>query len=148
MQDSLHVTYDRDSDGTGELRASVRANGFSGQGSAWFSDSRLFAFADELLAFPLPSDGLAPLEGGFWHKQKRGELEQLHLSLLVRPIGHRGSVGCRVVLRTPVAQSGNVGDSIDVELVTSYQQLSEFSATFKYLVRGQVQEAVLRGAAG
>jgi hypothetical protein len=48
MQDSLCITYDRDSNGTGELRAIVGANGFSGRSSAWFADSQLLAFADEL----------------------------------------------------------------------------------------------------
>jgi hypothetical protein len=148
MQDSLRVTYDRDSDGTGELRAVVGANGFSGRGSAWFADSQLLAFADGLLTFPLPPAGLSPLQGGYWHKEKNGELEQLHLSLHFYPVGHRGNVGCRVVLRTPLSQPGNASDSIDVELITSYQQLSEFSSALKHLVQSQVQEAVLHGAAG
>ena len=147
MQGALHLTYHQDNDGTGKLHAVVSANGFAGRGAAWFGDAQLATFADSLLAFPLPGDGLPLLKGGYWDKEQRGELEQLHLSLHFYPIGGRGTVGCRVVLRTPIAENEKVGDSVEVELRTSYQQLLEFSAKLKQLVKGEIREAVLSGVA-
>ena len=148
MNDHLCLTYDRSSDGTGELRATVVADGFAGHGSAWFADERLLSFADSLLSFPLPAKGLSPLQGGYWGMGSPGELVQCHLSLQVYPVGHRGNIGCRVALRQPIAPAVQVPNSVEVELSVSYQSLLAFSATLKHLVLGEVQEAVLRHAAG
>ena len=36
MTDYLRLSIDPDDDGTAELRAEVKANGFSGESAAWF----------------------------------------------------------------------------------------------------------------
>jgi len=138
----LRLTLWTDGDGTAELRAEVSSNGFSGQSSAWFSLPTLGGFAEQLLTYPLPPDGLAPLRGGYRSKERPGELADQHVSIRLCPVGLRGAVGCRVELRTH-AQQSNVpshADAVDVELKTSYQELSEFSRNLQRLIRGEVSE--------
>jgi hypothetical protein len=147
MNDYLRLTFSTDGDGTGELSAEASCNGFAGHSSAWFGISRLEQFADLILTYPLPADGLAPLRGGYWSKERHGELDDLHLGLHFYPIGLRGTAGCKVQLPTP-DRRGNVPvslNSVDVELRTSYQELSDFSAGFRRLIRGELGEVVLRG---
>lgn len=54
MTDSLRLTYEADTDGTGKLIAEVRVNGFRGVSSAWFDDQSLSDFAQKLAkTYPL-----------------------------------------------------------------------------------------------
>jgi hypothetical protein len=148
QRDFLRLKFLTDGDGTGGLYAETSCNGFAGHGYAWFSIPHLEEFAGLLLTYPLPSEGLAPLQGGYWSKERRGELDQLHLFLRFYPIGLRGAVGCKIELRTPVQRHDPAAsyNSVAAELRTSYQALSEFSADLRRLVRGEAQEAVLHGA--
>lgn len=146
MNDYLRLTFYTDGDGTGELRVETSCDGFAGHSSAWFGIKRLEQFADLILTYPLPGDGLPPLQGGYWSKERRGELDELHLALRFHPVGLRGTVGCKVELRTP-DRGGNVPvslNSVAVELRTSYQELSDFSAAFRRMIRGELAEVVLR----
>ena len=120
---------------------------FFGHSSAWFSLSTLEGFAEQLLDVPLPQDGLAPLRGGYWTKERPGELAEQHVSMRVCPAGLCGAVGFRVELETHIQQSNAASraDAVDVELKTSYQELSEFSRNLRRLIRGEVSEAVLSG---
>jgi hypothetical protein len=148
QRDFLRLKFLTDGDGTGGLYAETSCNGFAGHGHAWFSISHFEEFAGLLLTYPLPSEGLAPLQGGYWSKERRGELDQLHLFLRFYPIGLRGAVGCKIELRTPLQRHDPAAsyNSVAAELRTSYQALSEFSADLRRLVRGEAQEAVLHAA--
>jgi hypothetical protein len=147
MDNYLRLTLDTDGDGTANVNATVHCNGFAGTSSAWFDLLELERFSEQLLAYPLPPDGVGPMQGGFWSKTQSGELAQLHLSMKFYPVGLRGVVGCMVTLRTPLNDRDNtkVSSSVEVELRSSYQELSDFSNNLKHLSRGEVTEAILRG---
>jgi hypothetical protein len=150
MDSFLRLTFTSDDDGTGELHAQVSCNGFSGRSRAWFSLPQLETFAAEILRFPLPLEGTTSLRGGYWSRERKGELEQLHLSLRLYPVGPLGVVGCAIALRTPLQRSTNnqAADApaeVQVELRTSYQQVAEFSAALRRLARSEATEAILAG---
>jgi hypothetical protein len=147
MDNYLRLTLDADGDGTANVHATVKCNGFAGASSAWFDLLHLESFSQMLLAYPLPPDGVAPFQGGFWSKTKKGVLAQLLVSLKFHPVGLRGAVGCMVTLRTPLSDldTTKVSSLVEVELRSSYQELSDFSKSLKHLARGEASEAILRG---
>jgi hypothetical protein len=142
----LAIRY-MDGDGTARLDAAVQCKGFCGNSSGWFGISQLEEFSDSLLAYPLPIDGHAPLRAGFWSRTRKGEIDQMHFSLRVYPVGLRGAVGCLVTLRTPLNDRDNskVASLVEVELRASYQAMADFSQELKKLLRAEVSEAILRG---
>jgi hypothetical protein len=146
MNDQLRLAIGyMDGDGTAELNAAVQCKGFCGNSSAWFSVSHLEKFSEQLLAYPLPAEDHPTIRGGFWSRTVRGEIDQLHVSLRVYPVGLRGAVGCLVTLRTPLndGDKSKVAGLVEVELRTSYQVLSDFSQELKKLLRAEVLEAIL-----
>ena len=147
MDNYLRLTLDTDGDGTANVHATVHCNAFAGTSSAWFDLMQLERFSEQLLAYPLPPDGIAPLLGGFWSKTQRGELAQLHVVLKVYPVGLRGAVGCLVTLNTPLndGDTSKLASRVEVELRTSYQELSVFSKELKQLANSEASEAILRG---
>jgi len=147
MDNYLRLSLETDGDGTANVTATVHCDGFAGKSSAWFDLLYLENFSAKLLAYPLPPDGVGPVQGGFWSKTQSGEISQLHLSLRFYPVGLRGAVGCRVILKTPLndADKTKVSSSLEVELRSSYQELSDFSKSLTYLSRGEASEAILRG---
>jgi hypothetical protein len=108
---------------------------------------QLQRFSEQLLAYPLPPDGIAPLQRGFWSITQRGELAQLHVSLKVYPVGLRGAVGCLVTLNPPLngGDTSKLASRVEVELRTSYQELSVFSKELERLANAEASEAILRG---
>jgi len=148
MNDYLRLAIGyMDGDGTAELNAAVKCKDFCGNSSAWFSIPQLDEFSDLLLAYPLPGDGYPTLRGGFWSRTLPGEIDQLHVSLKVYPVGLRGAVGCLVTLRAPLndGDKSKVASLVEVELRTSYQALADFSRELKGLLRAEPSEAILRG---
>jgi hypothetical protein len=148
MDDCLRLSIGyMDGDGTARLDAAVQSKGFCGNSAGWFGISQLEEFSDLLLAYPLPTNGHPALVAGFWSKSRRGEIDQLHVSLKVYPVGLRGAVGCLVTLRTPLndVDKSKVASQLEVELRTSYQEMAEFSQALKKLLREEVSEAILRG---
>lgn len=144
----LAIRY-MDGDGTAKLDAAVQCKGFCGNSSAWFSIAQLEEFADLLLAYPLPADDHPTIRGGFWSKELRGEIDQLHVSLSVYQVGLRGAVGCLVRLSTPLndGDKTKVASVLEVELRTSYQALSDFSRELKKLLRAEASLAILPSVA-
>jgi hypothetical protein len=148
MEDRVRLTIGyMDGDGTAEIKATVQCKEFSGASSAWFSIAQLEKFADLLTAYPLSTDNPPILRGGFWSREVRGEIDQLHVCLKAYPVGLRGAVGCLVTLQTALndGDKTKVASRVEVELRTSYQALSDFSAALKKLLRSEVSEAVLSG---
>lgn len=149
MTDALRLSFDADSDGTGELFAEVRGRHFSGLSSAWFDSAALVAFARRLAGtFPLNLAEPLVLEGGFWGSPGAG-IDQLHLGLKFYPIGGLGVVGCRVTLATSV-HTGERADSqasVALELTTHYEQLRSFARSLELLATGKTDEAVLEAEA-
>ncbi|HLO64603.1 MAG TPA: hypothetical protein VK165_16720 [Azonexus sp.] len=148
MHDALRVRFNPDTDGTGELFAEIRSNGYSGSGSAWVGAAELVELAKKLAAaFPLPSDSRLGIRGGFWSKSGGG-LEQEHVGLSFYPVGSIGRVGCRVVLSTPIHAQDRpeAQSSLAVELLTTYEMLGAFARSLELLVSGGSNEAVLQAA--
>jgi hypothetical protein len=143
MTDYLRLTIEPDDDGTAELRAEVRANGFSGEGYAWFDLRYLADFALSLgNAFPL--ENVLELVGGYWAKDGTG-LTQEHLGVRFYSVDNCGVVGCQIRLSTPVPEHGRPEEqhSVRVELRTHYQELQQFAGALRMLAQGKAHEAIL-----
>jgi hypothetical protein len=144
-RDALELRFDADTDGTGELLATVRFQGFAGRGGAWFSISQLEEFADAIAVFPIQNEKRPAIAGGFWSNDAQGKLEEEHLAIAVYPVGGRGQVGVLVRLSTELWE-GDRTDSqatIKVELLTTYQPLADFAKQLHLLVHGEVETATL-----
>lgn len=142
---SLKLRLVPDDDGTGELFVSVSANGFSGKSSAWFDLQNLEKLSEDLQAYPLPSDNLPIIEGGYWSKEKRGELKQTHVLIKPYPIGSTGQLGVRVELATPLNESDRHASQhvVKVELRTDYNSLALFGKQLKDVAKLRQEEAIL-----
>lgn len=148
MTDHLRLTLTPDDDGTAELHGEVLANGFSGRGSAWFNVREVVDFADILSkAFPL-SDAIE-LKSGYWGKESGAGLAQEHLALRFYPVAGRGLLGCQVRLATSMHEYNRPEEQhlVRAELITSYQELQQFSAGLTDLANGAAHEAVLHAVA-
>jgi hypothetical protein len=148
MSESLCLKIAIDEDGSAELFASVKVNGFCGHGSAWIGPDELSELGAKLAtAFPLKESlGIC---GGYWSSSEPGELSQEHLALLFYPVSARGTVGCQVRLASPVQPSERPASRnlVQVELLTSYEYLQQFAETLVRLAGGQAPEAVLHAIA-
>ena len=88
FQDKLLIRFLNEDDGTGKLHVRASSNGFSGDGSAWFSTDELNRFASPLAVFPIFQEEPPAIRSGFYRKDTSGELEQEHLSLRAYPSDH------------------------------------------------------------
>jgi len=146
MQSFLRLTIDIDDDGTCELFATASANGFSGHGSAWFNLSQIKDLSKLLCnTYPLKSTDCFELKGGNWSAEQKNTLTQLHLGLSFYPVGHRGSVGCQVVLATELVhdERKNSQHHASLEFLTSYDAIRAFSIELSDLANGKCKEAIL-----
>jgi len=144
---SLRLILEPDDDGTCELFAMVAANGFSGRGSAWFNVSDLEKISKELMAYPLHPENLPIIAGGYWSKEKKGELKQTHLLIKPYPIGSTGELGVRVELATPLCESDRPESQhvVKVEIRTDYNSLESFGKQIMELIKLRRKEAILMG---
>lgn len=150
MQNGLKLQFLSQSDGTGELRAQARNNGFCGSGSAWFSERQLIDFAQNLIqTYPLQTDMPIVLEGGFYNQSDTNlTFAQLHLALSFYPVGSRGQIGCCITLNTPLYEFERPQNksTFTTELLTSYEQLGEFARMLQEVIKGDTHEATLKAA--
>jgi len=145
-EEYLRLKVAPDSDGTGKLTAEVAASGFAGRGEAWFDLERLARFSQELRAFPLSKTDPPHIQGGFWSRENRGALEQVHLSIKAYQIGSRGEVGIRVEVADPPLWPNDRPDSQNtarIELMTTYAALERFARDLDTLLKTNRGEAVL-----
>jgi hypothetical protein len=142
--DGLTLCFEPDDDGTGELHVSVRSQGFSGEGSAWFGAERLERFAAALAAYPLTEEARTGLAGGYY---KDNRLDEVHVAISAYQIDSAGHLGVRVRVATTVGVSARPQSQhvAEVELQTTYQELERFSREFLEHLAGQREDAVLRG---
>jgi hypothetical protein len=142
----LRLRLAPDSDGTAELTAEVASSGFAGRGKAWFDLQGLARFSQELRAFPLSKSNPPHIEGGFWSQEKRGTLEQRHLSIRAYQIGSLGGVGIRVEVADPPLWTGDRPETQNIariELMTSYAALEKFAKDLDKLLASELTEALL-----
>jgi hypothetical protein len=144
-QGRLLLRFNDDGDGTGKLFAQANSSGFSGEGSAWFSNKELQDFADTIAAFPILEGKSPEITGGFFKKDGSGELEQENLALKVYPIDRRGHLGIQVRIATELWNEERLESQhlVRLEIVTSYEPLMQFSRKLKALAEGRVEEVVL-----
>src|SRR5271166_3239742 len=145
----LRLRFSDDGDGTGELRARAEADGFAGEGGAYFSTSELEEFAIAIGTFPLPvGDKRLSIAGGFWSQERRGDLQQELLGINVYfADALRGYIGIQIRMATPI-QEGTRPDSKKmsrVEIVTTYEPLTKLSRDLIAVLHGKLKEAVLEG---
>jgi hypothetical protein len=143
----FRLTLSQDTDGTGELTAEVNVNGFSGTGSAWFNIGEIAVFAEALgKTYPLLSDGIYELKGGYWKAAAPGksELEHVNLGMRFFPVGSLGEVGLRVQLAQWLESASAAPEySLAVELRTHYEELRAFGRSLLALANGESNEALL-----
>jgi hypothetical protein len=145
FRDKLVVRFFNENDGTGKLQVRAHCNRFSGEGGAWFGIEELKQFAAALSDYPLSEVDSPAIKSGFYGQDMSGELEQEHLSLRVYPIDVTGHLGVQIRIATEVWPETRPESQhfVQLELVTSYEPLAQFSSQLKALVDGAIEEAVL-----
>jgi hypothetical protein len=148
MGNYLRLRFRDDGDGTGKLMARAEADGFFGEGGAYFNVEELEEFAGALQAFPLPpEDHRRSIASGFGSKED-DKLVQEHLGIsvyLANP--QRGYVGIQVRMATevwPDTRPESKKQAV-VEILATYEPLSKFSRDFLLVLRGSLKEAVIEG---
>ena len=144
-EDSLHLCFDPDADGTGKLLARVHVRGFAGTGGAYFSVQQIDKFSESLSTFPLPPIEHPTLAGGYWSRDIKTRLEQEHLAITAYPVGSRGQVGVQVRIATELERGvrPNSQAVAKLELLTTYERLARFAKQLRSLAHGEASEAVL-----
>ncbi len=141
----LRLQFYDDGDGTGKLVAWAEGHGFAGESGAYFDKLAVEAFATKLEAFPLV--GRPSIVGGFYSKERPGDIEQELLSIECYPIDAQGHLALRVRLATelwPPARAES-RHAVALEILTTYEPLRQFSHALLALLRGHLEEAVLEG---
>lgn len=143
MSEYIQIRLLPDSDGAAELFMEYSTRGFSGRGSAWFDLNDLEKKVERFLDYPLSVDDLPSLRGGYWN-QDGTKLNFEHVFLSAYPIGNLGSLALSIRCATPVADSGfdEVRCSGTAEIAITYQQLAQFAADMKHLVRARIDGSV------
>jgi hypothetical protein len=143
---SLRFRFEPDDDGTGRLVVHAAANGFAGEGAAWFSIEELERFASQLRTYPLIEGGAA-IAGGFFDNSARGVLSQEHVGITVRRLGETGQLAVQVRLATEVREHdrAEARNAVRLELLTTYNQLERFARDVVALLKGRKDEARLGG---
>jgi hypothetical protein len=149
MGNYLRLRFLNDGDGTGKLFARAEADGFSGEGGAYFNIETLEEFADALRVFPFPpEDSRRSIASGFSSKEEPNKLTQEHLGISVYPAdAHRGYVGIQVRMATelwPDTRAESKKQAV-VEVLATYEPLSKFSKDLVAVLRGSLKEALLEG---
>lgn len=145
VQDKLLIRFLNEDDGTGKLHVRAYCNGFSGDGTAWFSTEELKEFASALAGFPISEEKPPAIRSGFYRKDSSGELEQEHLSMRVYRTDRTGHLGVQVRIATEVWPQTRPESQhfVQLEILTSYEPLAQFSGQLKALLDGTIKEAIL-----
>jgi hypothetical protein len=148
VDEYLRLKVDPSSDGTGKLTATIAAGGFAASGEAYFNLRSLAEFSQQLRAFPLSESDPPHIEGGFWSKEKRGVIEQVHLSIRAYQIGSKRQIGVRVTCADPPLWPNDRKESQNsatIELMSSYAALERFAKEVDLILESKLEEAVLSG---
>lgn len=145
----LTLTFCDDDDGTGKLAASASANGFAGESAGWFGVEELQEFAAKIGAFPLPEGERPEISSGFGRFDETGKvvLDEEHLALKVYALDSLGHFGVQVRLASEIWDAGRpeTRHTVQLEIITDYGGLAQFSEALRALVAGRAREAVLQG---
>jgi hypothetical protein len=143
----LRLLFSDDHDGTGELRARVVVDEFSGESAAYFNVEEIEEFAKVIAVYPLAKGIKHSISGGFAKREETEELENEHLAIVVYPIDERGHIGVQVRLASKSWPDTRVESQqiAKVEIITTYAPLAKFSAAILKLLSGSREEVVLEG---
>lgn len=143
----LRVSYEAEDEWHGQLTAVARSGEFGGKGSAWFSRHHVQqTFIAGLREFPLSTNKLPIIEGGFWARGAE-TLDQCHLRIAVRPYNSRGSLLVQVDLATPCHTTADQDrqQTVTVRLLTDYASIERFAEDLTKVLDGQAEVALLTG---
>jgi hypothetical protein len=140
----LRIEPDDGGDEIAELFADFEVGGFAGWGSAWIKLSQLKDLAGQFEKYPLDSNNLPHIEGGYWNNDG-SKLEQEHLHISAYPVNQRGGIGIQVCVTTPYEYEADrrAKRHAVVELQVNYAQLANFSEELKKMAEGSSTEAML-----
>ena len=141
----LTLCFSDDRDGTGTLDVEAEVDGYSGRSHAYFNKDEIERFAVALSQYPLPGDRCCSLTSGFGESQSK--LAEEHVGIDVYPVNRRGYIGIQVRMATAVwgetrPQSQRIAQ---LEIVTTYEPLAQFSKDLLALLNGTASEATLEG---
>ena len=144
----LHLRFDPEDEWHGQLIATVSSNGFEGRANAWFATDELRQFSMALTTYPLRTEALPHISGGFGSEPGAPEPEQIHLSIDVAPHDARGRLRVTVRLATEVwgTQDSDLGCNATVRFIATYGDIAPFVSAVSALAEGQVDEAVLQSS--
>jgi hypothetical protein len=140
---TLRLTYAPEDEWHGKLQATIEGEGFAGTGSAWFRADQLREFCDRLGEYPLRTEELPVLEGGYWNADE--SLGQVHLSIRIAPHNPGGALRVSVVVAEPVEADDDL-DRLRLArnwFVVGYNDLTRFQSGVRRLLTGELHEAVL-----
>ncbi len=145
----LRLRFRNDGDGTGKLLARAEADGFAGEGSAYFNTSAIEEFAEAIGAFPLPSqDPRLSIASGFSRLERHDGVEDEHLAITVYLAdAQRGYIGIQIRMATEAWQNTRAQSqkTARIEVLTTYEPLSKFSKDLLALLHDKTDEALLEG---
>ena len=126
----------------GALSVRAAAKGFGGTSLAYFNDSEVLRFAEQLATYPLPPDSSFAIRSG--GTPPGGAFDE-HVALEVFPVDSRGQVAIAVHLAEQWPDRTASRSEVRIELLTTYERLGQFSRDLARVVRGELQEAMIEG---
>lgn len=142
-RDGLVARFESDNDGSGQMTVTARLGDFSGASVAWFDPARIIEWARTLRTYPIPGGQVLTLASGFGRAPEN--LDQEHVRIDVRAVGHRGQLGVNVHLATPVwpHDPPHSVSEVRLEIPTSYESLRRFAGELETVVQAGDGEARL-----
>ena len=143
---TLSLRFEPEDEWHGQLVATVSSNGFEGRASAWFATDELRRFSQAMTAYPLSTEALPSISGGFGSEPGAPEPEQVHLAMDIAPHDVRGTLRFTVRLATEVwrTEEHDLGCNATVRFLTTYGDIGPFAAALSNLAEGRIDEATLR----
>jgi len=141
----LSFRFEREDEWHGKLFALVEADGFAGEGGAWFNIDDLCRFGKEASAYPLRDRAF--IAGGLGVNESGPE--HVHLGISLEPHNARGAVRVTVQLATEVYndEAEDLGCSATVRFLVTYSDLARFGAQFIDLIEDRAVKASLVSSA-
>lgn len=139
----LSLSLTRSGSDEGEFSARIRSQEFSGLEKCFVRVSQLKESAVRFSSYPFPSDRSVCIEGGYYSDDLEN-LEQVHLHISARSIGHRGEVVLRVLLATPI-DTGILKSysQLICEIPTTYENVGQISTAIGKLCEGEMESCIL-----
>jgi hypothetical protein len=144
MSGHLKLSMRADGNGLAQLFAEFEINGFSGKGNACVDVGKLAEEAKKFAQFPLASEKLPCIEGGYWSEDDATKLCEEHLHISVSPADLRGGLLLEVRVGVPRDEADRPGlrYSAAAEFRTNYEQIAELSKDLVALVNGDKSDVM------